>query len=196
MNSAGFVRPVSASALHRSRGPVTVSLEPGGLGFLLTCSITGYFDDAPDTTSFDTGIPAALPDEEQYAILDRVLALAYPLVMAGRPLGPLCERLAKLNVAGDESPFPPLYGDAMPSSELLSPETLAAVEANAITLGLPVDDAVSLVERLVLSGALAAPLGAALSPEAEARVALRRFEGAVPPPPPDEEEAAELEPPS
>ena len=180
MNSAGFVRPVSASALHRSRGPVTVSLEPGGLGFLLSCSITSYFDDAPDTTSFDTGIPAALPDEEQYVILDRVLGLAYPLVMAGRPLGPLCERLAALNVANAETPFPPLYGDAMPSSDLLSPDTLAAVEAEAISSGLNVDAAVLMVERLVVAGVLAAPLSPALAPDAEARLSLRRFEGAVP----------------
>lgn len=79
----------------------------------------------------------------------------------------------------------------MPSSDLLSPDTLASVEQAAITLGIDSTDAVLLIEQLVVKGVLAAPLAPSLAPDAEARLALRRFESALPPdhhPPPPLEE--------
>lgn len=181
----GFTRPVPAGAHHRTRGPVTVSLEP--YNGTLECAVTAYFDDAPDTSGFNTGLPEDLPEPEQARILDRVLGLVYPLVMAGKPIGGLLEELAALKV-------PPcarcgkhhnpagfcvglsglVYGGAMPS-ELLDPEALAAIEPIAVRLGLDPERAVALVEQLVLDGVLIAPLAATLAPEAEARVSLARF---------------------
>lgn len=170
------------SARHKTRGPVTVSLEPhlGPDRWLetLECSVTGFFREAPVTVTFDTGMPATLDAAGQDRVLDAVLSLAYPLVIAGRPLDTLAGELAALAVP---------YGEAMPPSELLSPDTVVAVEQAAITLGIDSTDAVLLVERLVLNGVLAAPLSPALSPEAEARLSLRRFESALPDPPPPEE---------
>lgn len=73
-----------------------------------------------------------------------------------------------------------MYGAAMPpESELLDPDVIEEIENAAGRCSLDAEQAVVMVEDLVSKGVLSAGLSAALAPDAEARLSLRRFEGAV-----------------
>lgn len=76
----------------------------------------------------------------------------------------------------------------MPAAELIDNETAAAVTIHAIEVGLDAGLAVVLIERLLVAGVIVAPLSESLDPDAEARLSLARFRGALPPTPPDPEE--------
>jgi len=65
----------------------------------------------------------------------------------------------------------------MPS--LLDQLTIEAIENMAGRCSLDAEQAVVMVEALVADGTLAASVSAVLAPDAEARLSLRRFEGAA-----------------